>query len=820
MNNSKLAKFDFIIFLIAIAMVLLYLALYPQLFPSSALKMNLTETQISQRTNQVLEESGYETSGFFHSLSLRQNREQIRYLQKQFGLKEANEIIKENKIPVYYWKVDLKERAAQDKGIRISYGNDEEEARDAIVKAFSDTISLNFNMDGDLLRLSVQLGEKENLDTLSYDEANSRAFAFLKKQQPDRFEAYEFTPSNEKNLYPKLDHKFNWKNTDLVYGETETVNISMYGQYLSFYHHSSSIPKDVTISSSKSEFKELSVVLALISISILFIVLLIRKLRKDEIDLRNNIVLSIIISIAWIIMLVHDIDMDHGGRNVILTILIPILIVTPFIFLGFLIVSSISESGARDTWQEKLFTFDALRKRTIFFPQFSVALFRGLALGFMSAGLLALLLKIATLKFNFYMDFDNSNITEKMSFLPLIYVIGVGLMTTGFYEFIFRLFFVSALRKKVQNSLTIIMLCALISVFSYGGYANLKITPYLLNLAINFALAVLIIVFFIKWDFITVWWGALVYYLLRELYPFTFYDSGFYQWNGLLLWFIFGAAILIGVIGYFRKVDIREIQSYVPSYIIRREERERMLREFEIARRVQFSFLPREKPKLKGIDLASICIPAMEVGGDYYDFIELDDHRLGVVIGDVSGKGISAAFHMTLTKGFLKSQVKSGLSPREIMINLNELFYDNVDRGTFISMIYGIFDLQAKTFTFARAGHNPLIIQKGLDENVDVICPKGLALGLEKGSIFERIIEEYKIGIQSDDIFLFYTDGFSEAMNSRKEEFGEDRLHNLLKKNTLPGAEHIIDHIKTEIINFVGKAPQHDDMTMLVVKIL
>ncbi|MCU0645158.1 MAG: PP2C family protein-serine/threonine phosphatase, partial [bacterium] len=268
------------------------------------------------------------------------------------------------------------------------------------------------------------------------------------------------------------------------------------------------------------------------------------------------------------------------------------------------------------------------------------------------------------------------------------------------------------------------------------------------------------------------------------------------------------------------KVDIRDIQSYVPSYIIRREERERMLREFEIARRVQFSFLPREKPKLKGIDLASICIPAMEVGGDYYDFIELDDHRLGVVIGDVSGKGISAAFHMTLTKGFLKSQVKSGLSPREIMINLNELFYENVERGTFISMIYGIFDLNARTFTFARAGHNPLIIQKGLDENVDVLCPKGLALGLEKGTIFERIVEEYKIGIHTSDIFVFYTDGFSEAMNNRKEEFGEDRLQNILKKNSMPSAEHIINHIKAEIINFVGNAPQHDDMTMLVVKVL
>jgi sigma-B regulation protein RsbU (phosphoserine phosphatase) len=143
-----------------------------------------------------------------------------------------------------------------------------------------------------------------------------------------------------------------------------------------------------------------------------------------------------------------------------------------------------------------------------------------------------------------------------------------------------------------------------------------------------------------------------------------------------------------------------------------------------------------------------------------------------------------------------------------------------VERGTFISMIYGIFNLQARTFTFARAGHNPLIIQKGLDEKVDVLCPKGLALGLEKGVVFQRIIEEHKVGIHTGDIFIFYTDGFSEAMNKHKEEFGEDRLQKLLKKISSLAAEQIIHHIKSEIINFVGDAPQHDDMTMLVVKII
>jgi len=817
MDQTKLKRSDYLLFLIAIFMLLVYIFLYPQIFPQASLKLKLTETQISQRANQILEDLGYNTADFTHRLTLRQNLEQIRYLQKQFGLKRANEIIEQNLIPVFYWKIDLKEKSEPKNVIQFSYDS-KEEAKEVVEKALSDTISVSLNVAGEFIQLEVQLGEKDQVDTLSYEQALTLARSLLKKTQAERFHLFKLnSPKNESQQW-RIEHHFTWENSQPVYDETETIKISIYGNFVNKYQAVFTPPKDVIISSSKSELRAIPVVIALITIVILFVVLLIKKLRKDEIELRSNVVLSVLVTLGWMLILVNNIQFSE--EKVLFAIIISLIVTSPFVFIGFLIVSSISESSARDVWEEKLLTFDALKKRTILFPQFSLSIFRGLALAFIAAGLLTLLLKIASLINNYYMDFEDSNLTAKFSLLPVVYVIAVALMRTGFYEFIFRLFFVSTFRRKVNKSLTIITICALIAIFSYGGYADLRISPYFVNLSINFFMAVLFIASFIKWDFMTVWIGALAYCLLRELYPMIYFDNGFLMWNGISMWIIFGIMILLGVIGYFRKVDIREIQRYVPSYLIRREERERLQREFEIARRVQFSFLPREKPKLKGIDVASICIPAMEVGGDYYDFIELDDHRLGVVIGDVSGKGISAAFHMTLTKGFLKSQAKSGLSPREIMINLNELFYENVERGTFISMIYGIFDLQGRTFTFARAGHNPLLIQKGMDEKVEILCPKGLALGLEKGILFERVIEEYTIGIQSNDIFVFYTDGFSEAMNNKKEEFGEERLQNLLKINLLPSAEHIINHIKTEIINFVGDAPQHDDMTMLVVKIL
>src|SRR5690606_4425591 len=144
-----------------------------------------------------------------------------------------------------------------------------------------------------------------------------------------------------------------------------------------------------------------------------------------------------------------------------------------------------------------------------------------------------------------------------------------------------------------------------------------------------------------------------------------------------------------------------------PAFAKNITERQRLQRELEIARDVQMSFLPKSTPDFSGLDIASQCIPAHEVGGDYYDFVKLDKNRLGIIIGDVSGKGTEAAFYMTLTKGFLKALSRSSDSPAAVLSNMNELFYENVERGTFISMIYGIFDIEKNALKLARAGHNP-----------------------------------------------------------------------------------------------------------------
>ena len=155
-----------------------------------------------------------------------------------------------------------------------------------------------------------------------------------------------------------------------------------------------------------------------------------------------------------------------------------------------------------------------------------------------------------------------------------------------------------------------------------------------------------------------------------------------------------------------------------------------------------------------------------------------------------------------------------------MLIRINQLFYENVERGHFISMIYGVVDMKKRTFTFARAGHNPVIVRRGLDGKSEVLCPSGMALGLEKGKLFKEVIEEQKIKLKTDDFFVLYTDGFTEAMDSQQYEFGEERLYKLVEDEKGPLAKELSEVIIRKIQSFVGRTPQHDDMTMVIIHVL
>jgi sigma-B regulation protein RsbU (phosphoserine phosphatase) len=276
--------------------------------------------------------------------------------------------------------------------------------------------------------------------------------------------------------------------------------------------------------------------------------------------------------------------------------------------------------------------------------------------------------------------------------------------------------------------------------------------------------------------------------------------------------------VVIYIVSYFYKKDIN-YEELTPAIVKRITERERIVKEIEAARHIQQSFLPDRIPDIKGLDIGSVCLPAYEVGGDYYDLFKIDDNKLAIVIGDVSGKGIKAAFYMTLVKGIIKAQSLMYSSPAEILSKANKIFFELVEKGNFISLIYGIFDLENKFLIYGNAGHNHIIIKEISKGGIRFDKTEGIALGLSEDPIFTNNIKEQVINFRPGDTFVFYTDGVVEAMNKDRMEYGNERFLDLINEISINSASEIVTIITQRVKKFIGKADQHDDLTLLVVKI-
>src|SRR5262249_7749847 len=198
-------------------------------------------------------------------------------------------------------------------------------------------------------------------------------------------------------------------------------------------------------------------------------------------------------------------------------------------------------------------------------------------------------------------------------------------------------------------------------------------------------------------------------------------------------------------------------------------EKKRLEEELRIARKIQMSLLPQGQVQMPGLLMTANCTPAREVGGDYYDFLPLDDNRIGILIADVSGKGTSAALYMAELKGLMLSLCQIHRSPRDLLIAANRIIAENLDSRSFITMTYAVMDLQAKTMTYARGGHTPLIYLPacGGPRAAQILTSGGMVLGLkfDDGEKFAELLQENILPLAPGDMFVLFTDGISEAMN-------------------------------------------------------
>jgi len=249
-------------------------------------------------------------------------------------------------------------------------------------------------------------------------------------------------------------------------------------------------------------------------------------------------------------------------------------------------------------------------------------------------------------------------------------------------------------------------------------------------------------------------------------------------------------------------------------------EQERLKHELMIARRIQLASLPQHTPKIEGLEISGTSIPATEVGGDYFDYLNGEPHSVNVIVGDVSGKGTSAALYLFKIQGILRSLFGFGLKPRELFIRANQILYRDLEKHAFVTAISGLFETQKRRVVLARAGHQPLFYYHASTGTVQIVTPRGMGLGLDNEKIFASEIEERVISYDAGDVFLFVTDGITEAQSRDRNQFGEENLVDVLKGCTAESALAIRDRVISAVKTFATDMSQHDDQTVVVVKVI
>jgi serine phosphatase RsbU (regulator of sigma subunit) len=241
-----------------------------------------------------------------------------------------------------------------------------------------------------------------------------------------------------------------------------------------------------------------------------------------------------------------------------------------------------------------------------------------------------------------------------------------------------------------------------------------------------------------------------------------------------------------------------------------------------IASEIQSNLVPKRMLKIPGYDISAYYRPSKEVGGDYYDFLEVDSDHEGIIVADVSGKGVPGSLVMTMTRAFIRMKAeRSGIvSPADTLVHVNRMLAQDIKKGMFVTALYCILDKRTNEIRLASAGHNPLILWRGATGAIEKKNPSGIALGFDKGPLFESKVQEERIALGRGDRIVLYTDGVVEAMNEAKQEFTDERFHKMVRDLATRDSNQMLNLIVKSLDEHKGAAPQSDDITIVTLRYL
>lgn len=790
-----------------IILLALIIVLYP-LGVYNSLSMKLTRPEAIDIATKFVAEQNTNINGFSTEAFLDNSPVEMRYLIKKLGGQGFKEYLKTHPTNLS-WTVMFHQNLSK--------------------QIQQTTYHIDVAQDGSIFGYRREIPDSIEMKSLAKTEATDLINSFLMKKYGSAFNSFKLVESKEEQYRKRTDYSFRWEKEEADVNAKTILTAKVQGDQVGSYNYYFEVPQ-----ADREYFRAADAIFG--TISVVFVVFLmmiayflfLKKYHQGEIWV--NVGRSIFI-LFFLLSLVEVINMWPGlgqgatiGNISFLFTKIIILLINGLIlqfFIALLVFASwtVGESYARSLWPEKLKGVDSFIKGHIFSIHSGTGLMKGMVIG-LAIALSFLIGGIILNKPEGNLYIVPSHSMEIFTgWFPAVSVILGAFITASLASIAITFFIVNISYQRWKKKWVSILLSGLVTVL---GITIASTPPSLNNFAVDllsyFLFGSFLAYLYFRFDLLTI--ASALFYTALTTHSYALYaaNNSFYTINFVLVGIIFFIPPIIYLVSRFKNQEF-VLENYgLPSHIQKISERERLKKELEIAAKVQLSLLPKEEPKIPGYEISAISIPAIEAGGDYFDFVKLSGNKLGIVIGDVSGKGVGAAIYMTLTKGILQAHAEEDVSPKNVLGKVNRLLYKTIEKNSFVSMFYAILDTNNNHIIYSRAGHNPGILCSESGGKTKLLFAKGMALGLEEGSVFSSTLLEEEITLNNGDVFVLYTDGFTEAMNERHELYGEERLIKLIENNRNISSKDLLNLILKEVKKFVDNYPQHDDMTLVILK--
>lgn len=839
---------------------------YPGLDPISSIENNVSKEEVLAKSDSVIKSWNIYPGNILPNLELQSYRGIVDSLQHKLGKAALLELLRDEKtkeFPLFFWRVNnylesgyysdkkqVSRALVTPKGEIVSYSMDSEmvkEVQPYNINVIRQSLGLDFEstlenraLQDSLLTelLSFQAGQEEDYRSYSRIQKFTQLLGGSNPDNGDIFTQGSIWDGVSEYLEDTYWKRYSFSKDSMEYQQEQgirfvrlylTAKDSVLGflpklhvdllpaggiKAISFNFKDSDIPPrpysgiiDVLI-----QFTFLCLGIWLISIFYL-------RIKAKAIDTQPAFVISVLagfmFSATQVLRFANEIEFSVDTLQSISLAdrLFVIGILGAISAVLFFVLTSISDSVTRQHWPEKLKAWDLARRG--YFKNKPVGRSFILAIG--NAGILvglwAILMQIIP---DTHITADVELKSEYFAF-PSIAVLLEDLLGSLLVVISVLMIIGNQLYAITKKKWMIPILSGFIFALLMEFFVSLDVHPFNYSLLINAVIGAVFGIFYVRYGFLTM---VLTLFLFAGVFTTR---AGWVLENSpdANLFYLFSIVVFgMLILGFYFIIfgsEKKHLPDYVPSYIEDQAKEQRLDQELEIAQAVQKTFLPSRVEQLPGIDIAGICEPAQETGGDYYDMISLGKNRMAIAIGDVSGKGIQAAFYMTFVKGVLHSLSALILSPLELLNQLNRLFKENATRGTFVSMIYGILEADKREFTFARAGHNPMLVVRA-NGDTEWLMSKGIGIGVTSSMLFLRGTEETSLKLKEGDVAILYTDGITEMMNISNQFYGEERLEKVVKGVRKGVSSNILNIIINDVKEFKGVAKQHDDMTLVVIK--